>query len=101
VLNLRRPVAHETSLDGSALVISLSEPAVAQTARRAVAHFAEGKGEAGTPSATSTSAAPRRRGPRGGRSLDTSTGIDIASRARTSSSSSSRPRFPHLRGRST
>jgi len=29
VLNLRRPVAHEVSLDGSALVISLSEPAVA------------------------------------------------------------------------
>src|SRR5438477_13014112 len=27
VLNLRRPVAHEASLDGGALVISLSEPA--------------------------------------------------------------------------
>src|SRR6266850_1477788 len=47
VLNLRRPVAHETSLDGSALVISLSEPAVAQTAPGGqVAHFAEGKAEA-------------------------------------------------------
>src|SRR4030088_2305916 len=28
VLNLRRSVAHEASLDGSALVVSLSEPAV-------------------------------------------------------------------------
>src|SRR5437588_180126 len=47
VLNLRRPVAHEASLDGGALVISLSEPAVAQTtAGGQVAHFAEGKAEA-------------------------------------------------------
>src|SRR5947208_82958 len=47
VLNLRRPVAHEASLDGGALVISLAEPAVAQTAPGGqVAHFAEGKAEA-------------------------------------------------------
>jgi type IV pilus assembly protein PilQ len=47
VLNLRRSVAHEASLDGSTLVISLSEPAVAQTAPGGqVAHFAEGKAEA-------------------------------------------------------
>src|SRR6184192_2715553 len=47
VLNLRRPVAHEASLDGGALVISLSEPAVAQTAPGGqIAHFAEGKAEA-------------------------------------------------------
>jgi type IV pilus assembly protein PilQ len=46
VLNLRRPVAHEASLDGSALVISLSEPAVVQTAPGGqVAHFAEGRAE--------------------------------------------------------
>src|SRR5439155_1490413 len=42
-----RPVAHEASLDGGALVISLAEPAVAQTAPGGqVAHFAEGKAEA-------------------------------------------------------
>src|SRR3989441_841138 len=47
VLNLRRPVAHEASLDGGALVIRLSEPAIAQTAPGGqVAHFAEGKAEA-------------------------------------------------------
>src|SRR5438552_3332128 len=47
VLNLRRPVAHEASLDGGALVISLSEPAVAQTATGGqIAHFAEVKAEA-------------------------------------------------------
>jgi type IV pilus assembly protein PilQ len=47
VLNLRRPVAHEASLDGSTLVISLAEPAVVQTAPGGqVAHFAEGKAEA-------------------------------------------------------
>src|SRR3989441_6056171 len=47
VLNLRRPVAHEASLDGGALVIRLSEPAIAQTAPGGqVAHFAEGQAEA-------------------------------------------------------
>jgi type IV pilus assembly protein PilQ len=79
VLNLRRSVAHEASLDGNTLVISLSEPAVAQTAPGGqVAHFAEGKAEA--------SHAIRdidfRRGRAGeGRVVvdlsDTSTGIDI------------------------
>jgi type IV pilus assembly protein PilQ len=79
VLNLRRSVAHEASLDGSTLVISLSEPALAQTAPGGqVAHFAEGKAEA--------SHAIRdidfRRGRAGeGRVVvdlsDTSTGIDI------------------------
>src|ERR1700694_6275890 len=47
VLNLRRPVAHEASLDGRTVVISLAEPAVAQTAPGGqVAHFAEGRAEA-------------------------------------------------------
>jgi len=79
VLNLRRPVAHETSLDGSALVISLSEPAVAQTAPGGqVAHFAEGKAEA----RHAIRDIDFRRGRSGeGRVVvdlsDTSTGIDI------------------------
>ena len=79
VLNLRRPVAHETSLDGSALVISLSEPAVAQTAAGGqVAHFAEGKAEA----KHAIRDVDFRRGRAGeGRVVvdlsDTSTGIDI------------------------
>jgi len=79
VLNLRRPVAHETSLDGSALVISLSEPAVAQTAPGGqVAHFAEGKAEA----KHAIRDVDFRRGRAGeGRVVvdlsDTSTGIDI------------------------
>jgi len=79
VLNLRRPVAHETSLDGSTLVISLSEPAVAQTAPGGqVAHFAEGKAEA----KHAIRDVDFRRGRAGeGRVVidlsDTSTGIDI------------------------
>ena len=79
VLNLRRPVAHETSLDGGALVISLSEPAVAQTAPGGqVAHFAEGKAEA----RHAIRDVDFRRGRAGeGRVVvdlsDTSTGIDI------------------------
>src|SRR5438093_303091 len=79
VLNLRRPVAHEAGLDGSALVISLSEPAVAQTAPGGrVAHFAEGKAEA----RHAIRDVDFRRG-RGGEGRvvvdlsDTSTGIDI------------------------
>jgi type IV pilus assembly protein PilQ len=43
VLNLRRPVAHEATLDGNTLVITLSEPQVAQTPPTGVAHFAEGR----------------------------------------------------------
>ena len=79
VLNLRRPVAHEASLDGGALVISLSEPAVAQTAAGGqVAHFAEGKAEA----KHALRDVDFRRGRAGeGRVVvdlsDTSTGIDI------------------------
>src|SRR5688572_4226424 len=43
VLNLRRPVVHEASVEGNALLITLSEPAVAQTPAGGVAHFAEGR----------------------------------------------------------
>jgi type IV pilus assembly protein PilQ len=47
VLNLRRPVSHEASLDGRSVIDTLSEPAVAQTAPGGqVAHFAEGKADA-------------------------------------------------------
>src|SRR5437667_9288543 len=79
VLNLRRPVAHEASLDGGALVISLSEPAIARTAPGGqIAHFAEGKAEA----RHAIRDVDFRRG-RGGEGRvvvdlsDTSTGIDI------------------------
>jgi type IV pilus assembly protein PilQ len=43
VLNLRRPVVHEATLDGRSLVITLSEPSVTQSAPPGVAHFAEGR----------------------------------------------------------
>src|SRR5574341_46599 len=46
VLNLRRPVVHESALDGRNLVITLSEPAVAQAKSPGLAHFAEGKPDA-------------------------------------------------------
>jgi type IV pilus assembly protein PilQ len=47
VLNLRRPVVHETTVEGSSVVITLSEPAMAQSAPGGqVAHFAEGKADA-------------------------------------------------------
>jgi len=46
VLNLRRSVSHEATLEGNALVITLAEPPVAQAAPPAsVAHFAEGKAD--------------------------------------------------------
>src|SRR5262245_524529 len=46
VLNLRRAVGHEATLDGNALVIMLAEPAVAApTPTGGVAHFAEGRGD--------------------------------------------------------
>ncbi len=47
VLNLDRPVAHEMSLDGKNVVITLLPPAVAPagTASTAVAHFAEGRAD--------------------------------------------------------
>ncbi|MGH8669976.1 MAG: AMIN domain-containing protein, partial [Burkholderiales bacterium] len=47
VLNLRRPVPHETTLEGNAVVITLSGPAVAQTAPGGQASvFAEGRADA-------------------------------------------------------
>jgi type IV pilus assembly protein PilQ len=46
VLNLRRPVAHEAAVDGRSIVITLAEPAVAQTTPGGqVANFAEGKAD--------------------------------------------------------
>jgi type IV pilus assembly protein PilQ len=46
VLNLRRPVTHEATLDGRSIVVTLSEAAVAQTAPGGqVARFAEGSGD--------------------------------------------------------
>jgi type IV pilus assembly protein PilQ len=47
VLNLRRSVVHEASLDGRTLVVTLSAPALAQpTPGGQVAHFAEGRQDA-------------------------------------------------------
>jgi type IV pilus assembly protein PilQ len=79
VLNLRRSVAHEATLEGRTVVVTLSAPAVVQTTPGGgVAHFAEGRSD--------TKHAIRdvdfRRGPGGeGRVIidlsDTSTGIDI------------------------
>jgi len=47
VLNLRRAVSHDATLDGRSLIVTLSEPAVAQTAPGGqVAHFSEGKADA-------------------------------------------------------
>ncbi len=79
VLNLRRPVAHEAAIDGNAVVITLSEPAVAQlTPGGQVAHFAEGRADA----QHAIRDIDFRRGRAGeGRVVidlsDTSTGIDI------------------------
>jgi type IV pilus assembly protein PilQ len=79
VLNLRRAVAHEMTVEGRTVLITLSAPAVAPIAPGgAVAHFADGKGD--------TKHAIRdvdfRRGTAGeGRVIidlsDSSTGIDI------------------------
>jgi type IV pilus assembly protein PilQ len=79
VLNLRRPVAHDASIDGRTVLITLSEPPVAQQLPGgAVARFADGRGD--------TKHAIRdvdfRRGRSGeGRIIvdlsDTTTGIDI------------------------
>jgi len=76
VLNLRRLVAHEVSLDGRNVVVSLSAPAV--RAGDKVAHFSEGRGE----SKHAIRDIDFRRGSAGeGRVVvdlsDTSTGIDI------------------------
>src|SRR4026209_2057311 len=47
VLNLRRPVPHETALDGRSVVITLSEAPLAQTAPGGqVSRFAEGRPDA-------------------------------------------------------
>ena len=47
VLNLRRPVAHEATLDGRAVLITLSEASgAAQTPSGQVAHFAQGRADA-------------------------------------------------------
>jgi type IV pilus assembly protein PilQ len=79
VLNLRRSVVHEAALDGRSLVITLSAPAVAQTAPGGqVAHFAEGREDA----KHAVRDIDFRRG-RGGEGrvvvdlTDTTTGIDI------------------------
>jgi type IV pilus assembly protein PilQ len=43
VLNLRRPVGHEATIEGNTLVITLAEAPVAQTPPSGVAQFAEGR----------------------------------------------------------
>jgi type IV pilus assembly protein PilQ len=79
VLNLRRPVAHETTLDGNAVVISLSAPvAAAQTPGGRVEQFAQGS----TDAKHAVRDVDFRRGRAGeGRVIvdlsDTTTGIDI------------------------
>jgi type IV pilus assembly protein PilQ len=79
VLNLRRPVAHETKIDGRALVVTLAEPAQVQVAPGGqISHFAEGRADA----AHAIRDVDFRRGRAGeGRVIielsDTSTGIDI------------------------
>ena len=78
VLNLRRPVAHETSIDGNSLVVTLSAPVSVAASDDKVAHFA-----GGTVDAThAVRDIDFRRGPNGeGRVVvdlsDASTGIDI------------------------
>ena len=79
VLNLRRPVAHETKIDGRTLVVTLAEPAQVQVAPGGqISHFAEGRAD----SAHAIRDVDFRRGRAGeGRVIielsDTSTGIDI------------------------
>ena len=80
VLNLRRTVAHEITLDGKNIVVTLSSAATTPTGGAAgqVAHFAEGKADA----KHAVRDVDFRRGSAGeGRILvdltDTSTGIDI------------------------
>jgi len=47
VLNLRRPVPHEAAIEGKALVVTLSVPAVSAAAPAGqTAHFADGKADA-------------------------------------------------------
>src|SRR6185503_12540877 len=79
VLNLRRPVAHETRVEGRNLIVTLAEPAVAQTLPGGqISHFAEGRAD----STHAIRDVDFRRGRAGeGRVVidlsDTSTGIDI------------------------
>src|SRR5919197_5759678 len=79
VLNLRRPVTHEASIDGRNILITLSEPVAAQiTPSDQVAHFAGGRGDA----KHAIREVDFRRGRAGeGRVIvdlsDTTTGIDI------------------------
>jgi type IV pilus assembly protein PilQ len=79
VLNLRRPVPHEATLDGRTLVVTLGEAPVAQTAPGGqVSHFAEGRAD----SKHQIRDVDFRRGRAGeGRVVvdlsDTTTGIDI------------------------
>ena len=79
VLNLRRPVAHETSIDGNNLLITLAMPATsAAVSADKVAHFAGGSAQA----QHAVRDIDFRRGPNGeGRIVvdlsDASTGIDI------------------------
>ncbi len=78
VLNLRRPVSHDATLDGRSVVINLSAPAVAATPGARVEQFALGKGE----SKHEVREVDFRRGRAGeGRVIvdlsDTTTGIDI------------------------
>ena len=79
VLNLRRQVAHETSVDGRTVIVTLSPPAVADnTPAGQTAQFAEGRGDA----KHAVRDVDFRRG-RGGEGRvvvdlsDTNTGIDI------------------------
>jgi type IV pilus assembly protein PilQ len=46
VLNLRRPVAHETALEGNTVIVTLAAPVVAQGAAAPAARFAEGSADA-------------------------------------------------------
>jgi type IV pilus assembly protein PilQ len=79
VLNLRRPVAHETKVDGKMLVVTLAEPAAVPVAPSGqISHFAEGRAD----SSHAIRDVDFRRGRAGeGRVVielsDTSTGIDI------------------------
>jgi type IV pilus assembly protein PilQ len=79
VLNLRRPLPYETSIDGRSIVVTLSEPAVAaRTPGGQIAQFSEGKAD----SQHAVRDVDFRRGRNGeGRVIvdlsDTATGIDI------------------------
>jgi type IV pilus assembly protein PilQ len=78
VLNLRRSVAHEATVDGRTLVVTLREAAASATPSDKVAHFAEGRAD--TKHAIRDIDFRRGRGGEGRLIVDlsdTSTGIDI------------------------